>query len=197
MGDRSLGARVLTPGEPRSPGAPRYLAVAVAGVFAALGLAAAVTPGTVIASSRYLVSPVGIYAASALRTGLGVALLLVARGSRAPAILRLMAVALLIAGVTMPLLGVDNAKARIEWEAEHILFLRMEGVLFAWAGLVVYSLPGRSTVRMTWSGRRLRRADSQQATGPRGRFIDALARRSGEDRGGHPVDGSQQDAENS
>ena len=118
----------------------RYLAAAVAGVFIALGVAAAVVPDTVIASSRHMVSPAGIYAAAALRSGIGVALLLVARGSRAPAILRVMAVALLIAGLTMPLLGVDNAKARIEWEAKHMLFLRMEGVLFAWAGLVVHRL---------------------------------------------------------
>ena len=118
----------------------RYLAVAVAGVFIALGVAAAVAPDTVIASSRYMVSPVGIYAAAALRSGIGVALLLVARGSRAPAILRIMGLALLIAGLTMPILGVDSAKERIEWEAKHMMFLRMEGVLFAWAGFVVYKL---------------------------------------------------------
>jgi len=49
-------------------------------------------------------------------------------------------VALLIAGLTFPILGVDNAKARIEWEAGHTMFLRLEGVLFVWAGLVVYKL---------------------------------------------------------
>lgn len=116
----------------------RYLAVAVAGVYIALGVAAAVAPDTVIASSRYMVSPVGIYAAAALRSGMGVALLLVARRSQARTILRIMGVALLIAGLTMPILGVDSAKARIEWEAEHAMFLRVEGVLFVWAGLIVY-----------------------------------------------------------
>jgi hypothetical protein len=118
----------------------RYLAIAVAGIFIALGVAAAVAPDIVIASSRYMVSPVGIYAAAALRSGIGIALLLVARGSRAPAMLRIMGVTLLIAGLTMPILGVDNAKARIEWEAGHMMFLRLEGVLFVWAGLVVQKL---------------------------------------------------------
>jgi len=118
----------------------RYLAVAAAGVFIALGVAAAVAPDTVIASSRYMVSPVGIYAAAALRSGIGVALLLVAQGSRAPAILRIMGVVLLIAGLTFPMLGVDSARARIEWEAKHMMFLRLEGVLFAWAGFAVYKL---------------------------------------------------------
>jgi hypothetical protein len=51
-----------------------------------------------------------------------------------------MGVALLIAGLTMPILGVDSANARIEWEANHMMFLRMEGVLFICAGLVAYKL---------------------------------------------------------
>ena len=118
----------------------KYLAVAVASVFIALGIAAAIAPDTVIASSRYMVSPVGIYAAAVLRCGIGIALLFVAKGSRAPAIFRIMGLALLIMGLTMPILGVDNAKARIEWEAEHMMFLRMEGVLFMWAGFVIYKL---------------------------------------------------------
>jgi hypothetical protein len=117
-----------------------YLAVAVAGVLAALGLAAAVAPDAVIAISRYLVSTVGIYAAAALRIGIGVALLVIAPGSRAPAILRIMGAVSLIAGLTFPSLGVENAKWRIEWEASHLMFLRLEGLLFLWAGLVVYKL---------------------------------------------------------
>jgi hypothetical protein len=129
-------------------GPRRYVAGAVAGVFIVLGVAAAVLPESVIASSRYLVSPVGILAAAALRVGIGAALLFVAQGSRAPAILRIIGAALLVAGLTFPVFGVDNAKTRIEWEAEHMMFLRLEGVLFAWAGLVVYKLstPPGSTV---------------------------------------------------
>jgi hypothetical protein len=118
----------------------RYLAVAVAGIIIALGVAAAVAPGIVIAASQSMVSLTGIYFAAALRCGLGVALLFVARGSRAPATLRIMGAALLVAGLTMPFLGVDSAKARIEWEAAHMMFFRLEGVLFVWAGVVVYEL---------------------------------------------------------
>ena len=118
----------------------RLLAAAVAGVFVVLGVAAALAPETVVATSRSMVSPAGIYAAAAVRCGMGVALLLVARGSRAPGTLRLMGLALVIAGLTMPLLGVESAKARIEWEAAHTSFLRLEGVLFVWAGLFVYTL---------------------------------------------------------
>ncbi len=118
----------------------KYLALAVSGVFILLGAAAAVAPDAAIAISRSLVSPAGIYIAAAIRCALGVALLLVATGSRAPAILRLMGAALLVVGLTMPALGVDSAQARIEWESQHLLFLRLEGALFVWAGLIVVSL---------------------------------------------------------
>jgi len=120
-----------------------YLAAIVAGVFIVLGVAAAAVPDTVIAASRYWVSSVGIFAAAVLRCGIGIALLIVARGSRAPAILGIMGVALLVAGFALPLLGVDNAMTRVEWEAGHMTFLRLEGVLFVWAGYVVYKLSER------------------------------------------------------
>ena len=94
----------------------RYLAVAVAGTTIFLGIAAAVAPGMVIDASQSMVSLTGIYFAAVLRCGIGVALLFVARGSWVPAILRIMGTASLVAGLTMPLLGVDNAKARIDWE---------------------------------------------------------------------------------
>jgi hypothetical protein len=125
-------------------GLRRYAAGAVATVFVVLGVAAAVLPGTVIAGSRYLVSPLGIFAAAALRVGIGAALLFVAQGSRAPAILRIMGAAMLIAGLMFPIFGVDSSKARIEWEAAHMTFLRLEGALFAWAGVVIYKLSWRN-----------------------------------------------------
>jgi len=118
----------------------RYLAVAVAGIIIALGVAAAVTPGPVVAASQSVVSLTGILFAAALRCGIGVALLFVAGGSRAPAILRIIGAVSLVAGLAMPFLGVENAKARIEWEAEHMMFLRLEGVLFVWTGVIVYKL---------------------------------------------------------
>ena len=118
----------------------RYLAVAVAGITITLGVAAAVAPGIVIAASQSMVSLAGIYFAAALRCGIGVALLFIARQSRAPAILRIMGAALLVAGLTMPLLGVESAKARIEWEADHMMFFRLEGVIFVWAGVIVYRI---------------------------------------------------------
>lgn len=119
---------------------PQALGYFVVGVFTVLGATAAVAPDFVIASSRSMLSPAGIIGAAVLRTGVGIALLLVARRSRAPVILRSMAFLLLAVGVVLPFLGVENARSRVEWEAEHTMFLRIEGILFIWAGYVIHKL---------------------------------------------------------
>ena len=118
----------------------RRLTIAVISVLVAIGVATALAPDAVIALSRKLVSPVGIYVAAAVRCAMGLALLLIARGSRAPAVLRTMCVVLVLAGILFPFFGVESSKARIEWEADHLLFLRLEGLLFIWGGYVIYKL---------------------------------------------------------
>jgi hypothetical protein len=116
------------------------LAFVVAGILTVLGIAAAAAPDFVVASSRRMVSPTGIYAAAMLRVVIGLSLVLLAPGSSAPKVLRLMGLAVLVVGMVLPLQGVDGAKARIEWEAAHTTFLRLEGLVFVWAGYVIYKL---------------------------------------------------------
>jgi hypothetical protein len=118
----------------------RHLKIAVTSMLVAIGVATALAPDAVIALSRKLVSPVGIYVAAAVRCAIGLALLLIARGSRAPAVLRTVGVVLILAGIVFPFFGVESSKARIEWEADHLLFLRLEGWLFIWVGFVIYKL---------------------------------------------------------
>jgi hypothetical protein len=117
-----------------------WIAYAIAGVLAILGAAAAIAPDMVVAAGRRMVSPAGILVAAAVRSGMGLGLLYIARGSSSPGVLRLMGLALLLAGIVMPFLGVESSRARLDWEAEHLTFLRLEGVLFVWAGYIVVSL---------------------------------------------------------
>jgi hypothetical protein len=118
----------------------RLLTIAVTSILVAIGVATALAPDTVVALSRKLVSPIGICVAAAVRCAIGLVLLLIARGSRAPAVLRTMGVVLVLAGIVFPFFGVENSKARIEWEADHLLLLRLEGLLFIWVGFVIYKL---------------------------------------------------------
>jgi hypothetical protein len=117
----------------------RSLALAVGGVIVALGVAAAVVPDRVIATGRYLVSPSGLYAAAAFRVGVGLVLFLAARESRAPGMLRAIGAAVLVSGVATPLFGVEAARARLDWEAAHMAFFRVEGVAFVLLGGLIIS----------------------------------------------------------
>ena len=121
----------------------RSLVLVVVGLIIALGVAAAIVPNIVIASGRDMVSPAGLYAAAAFRGGIGLVLLRAAPASRAPGILRAIGIAALAMGLATPLLGMDRAMARLDWEEEHITFLRIEGVLFVWAGFIISVLARR------------------------------------------------------
>ena len=119
----------------------KSLALVVAGAIAILGVAAVVIPEFVIATGRHMVSPFGLYVAGAFRAGVGLVIILAARESRAPGILRAIGAVVLAAGVATPLVGVEAARARLEWEAAHVGLFRIEGAAFVFfAGLIVSAL---------------------------------------------------------
>jgi hypothetical protein len=119
----------------------RSAALVVAGIVAVLGVAAVVIPEIVIATGRYLVSPSGLSAAAAFRIGVGLVLILAAPVSRAPGILRAIGAVVLVGGVATPLMGVEAARARLDWEAAHVAFFRVEGAAFVcFGGLIVSAL---------------------------------------------------------
>ena len=115
----------------------RSLALVVAGVVVVLGVAAVVIPDIVIATGRHLLSPFGLYAAAAFRVGAGLMLILAARESRAPGILRAIGAVVLVAGLATPLFGVEAARARLDWEAAHVTFFRVEGAAFVCLGVLI------------------------------------------------------------
>lgn len=117
----------------------RSLGLLVAGVVVALGVAAAVVPDGVIAVGRHLVSLSGLWAAAMFRVGAGLVLILAARESRAPAILRAIGAAVIVAGVATPVLGVEAARVRLDWEAAHVAFFRVEGAAFVFLGGLIAS----------------------------------------------------------
>lgn len=88
----------------RARRARRFLTIAVTSIAVAIGVATALVPDAVIALSRKLVTPFGIYIAAAVRCGIGFALLLIARGARSPAELRLMGFALYLRELCFPFL---------------------------------------------------------------------------------------------
>jgi len=120
----------------------RVLALVIAGVVVVLGVSGAVIPDVVIATGRHWVSPFGLYAAAAFRVGAGLVLILAARESRAAGILRAIGAVVLVAGVATLFSGVEAARARLDWEAAHVTFFRVEGVAFVCLGVLIAAALG-------------------------------------------------------
>jgi hypothetical protein len=72
--------------------------------------------------------------------------MLAARWSRSPGLLRAIGAVVLVGGMASPLFGVEAARARLDWEAAHLTFFRIEGAMFIFLGSVIVSTlrPSRS-----------------------------------------------------
>ena len=117
----------------------RSLALVVGALIVVLGVAGVVIPDIVIATGRHFVSTSGLYAAAAFRVGVGLVLILAARESRAPGILRAIGAVVIVGGVAAPFFGVEAAWARLDWEAAHSTFFRVEGAAFVCLGVLIVS----------------------------------------------------------
>jgi hypothetical protein len=94
----------------------RSLGLLVALFAVAVGMAGVFAPDSLVTVGRYVVTPVGLYAIAALRVGIGLVLMLVARISRTPKTLRAIGAVVLVAGLTTPLFGVERVRAIFDWE---------------------------------------------------------------------------------
>jgi hypothetical protein len=95
----------------------RLLALLVALFIMVVGIVGVVAPDRLMTVGQYVITPVGLYAISALRVGMGLVLMLVAPISRTPKTLRALGAVVLVAGLATPLFGVDRARAIADWGA--------------------------------------------------------------------------------
>ena len=92
------------------------LAVLVVGVvIMAMGALGMLAPEALLTVARSIVTPVGLWVVAAVRVGLGVLLLMTASLSRVPAVLGVLGVVVLVSGLVTPFLGVERARAIVEW----------------------------------------------------------------------------------
>ena len=109
--------------------------VAVSGLLIiAMGVLGAISPPRLLALVARFQSQRGLYVLAALRVVIGVALLMAAAGSRAPAFLGILGVVSVIAGVATTFFGVHRFQAILSWWS-----LRSAVLLRLWC-LVVLSL---------------------------------------------------------
>jgi hypothetical protein len=127
----------------------RIAALLVALFVVVVGIVGIVSPDSLTKVRRqYFATPVGLYAAGTVRVAMGLVLILVARISRAPKILRALGALMCAQGLAATLLGLDRAQAILEWEVMHPVLLRAGAmVALASGGVVALALAKSSEGR--------------------------------------------------
>ncbi len=122
------------------------VALAFSILVAVVGAVGIVVPASLLTIARPFLTPAGLYAAAGLRLVLGTALFLSAPTSRAPQALRILGVVIFVAGLVTPLVGVERARAIVEWWAvQGSPFMRVWAVVALAFGLfLTYAIAPRT-----------------------------------------------------
>jgi len=116
----------------------RPLALLVAVFIICVGVTGIFMPESLLSIRQYVVTPKGLYAVGALRVGIGLVLMMVARVSRLPKTLRTLGAIVFVAGLATPIFGVDRARAVLDWQAtQGTALIRIGAVLAVLAGAFV------------------------------------------------------------
>jgi hypothetical protein len=93
----------------------------------------------------YFATPTLFYAVVAVRSGLGLGLILAASSSRWPRILRALGAVVCLQGLSATLLGLNHARAIMEWEGMQGYALLRAGAAVALAsgGFIVFAVAQR------------------------------------------------------
>ena len=123
----------------------KVLGLLVALSIICIGLLALVTPNRFLSVAEYTVTPKGLYTIAALRVVFGLVLLVAAAASRLPKTMRVFGAIALVAGLTTPLFGVEQARAVFNWSSGHGTgLIRVWGVIALVAGsLIAYAFTAR------------------------------------------------------
>ncbi len=108
-------------------------------VIGALGI---VSPSRLLGVLRYFQTPMGLYFAAGIRVLLGVALLCAAPTSRAPGLIYILGVFIIVVGVITPFFGLERFRRLVDWwSAQGSAFVRGWAVLAFLFGLsLAYAL---------------------------------------------------------
>ena len=103
--------------------------------FGALGIA---SPSRLLGVVRHFQTPTGIYVAAGIRVVLGVALLFAAPASRAPSLIFVLGVFIIVIGAGTPLFGLERFRSLLDWwSAQRPAFIRGWAVLALAFGLAL------------------------------------------------------------
>ena len=102
----------------------------------AIGALGIVSPSRLLGVVRHLQTPMGLYFAAGIRVLLGVALLFAAPTSRAPDLIYILGVFIIVIGVITPFFGLKRFRRLLDWwSARGSAFIRGWAVLALLFGL--------------------------------------------------------------
>src|SRR5262245_1385262 len=93
----------------------KTLAFVIGLYILAVGVIGIIAPSSLIWIAQRFTTPMDWYALAAVRIALGLLLLSVAKASRTPRTLRVVAFVPLIAALAIPVVGVERGRATVEW----------------------------------------------------------------------------------
>lgn len=91
------------------------LALILCAAIAAMGVVMIFKPALAHELARLLADKAGMWIATAIRAALGLGLLAAASDSKAPTLLKLLGLLILIVAIALPILGLDRHRRMIEW----------------------------------------------------------------------------------
>ncbi len=91
------------------------LALILSAFVAAMGVLAIFFPGRANDMARLFADKTGLWVATAIRAVLGLGLLAAAEDSKAPMLLRILGLIILIVAILVPILGLDRHRRMIDW----------------------------------------------------------------------------------
>ena len=112
----------------------RALALLIAVFIICIGVTGLFMPDTLLSLVSVVLTPNGLYAMGALRVGIGLVLMLVARVSRAPKTLRTLGAVVFVAGLATPFFGVDRARAIFDQATQTSALIRIAAALAVLGG---------------------------------------------------------------
>jgi high-affinity Fe2+/Pb2+ permease len=105
--------------------AVKLLAIAMAALIAVMGVIGMAAPATLLEFGRSLQTPAGLYAVAAIGVLFGAMLVWLASASRMPRTLRVIGVLVIMAGLLVPLLGIERTQSMLGWlSGQEPMFIR-------------------------------------------------------------------------
>jgi len=91
------------------------LALILCAAIAAMGVLVIISPARSNDLTRLFADKTGLWVATAIRAVLGLGLLAAAEDSKAPMLLRILGLIILVVAIAMPLLGLNRHRRMIDW----------------------------------------------------------------------------------